>query len=71
MELPKPKPVKLTAADIERLRSMSRDGYAKILDFGLAKLVADRERALVARLRRRERGGGQETRRRPHRRRAP
>ena len=27
---------------------MSRDGYAKILDFGLAKLVAERERALVA-----------------------
>jgi DNA helicase-2/ATP-dependent DNA helicase PcrA len=26
----------------------SRDGYAKILDFGLAKLVAERERALVA-----------------------
>ena len=25
-----------------------RDGYAKILDFGLAKLVAQRERALVA-----------------------
>ena len=25
----------------------SRDGYAKILDFGLAKLVAERERALV------------------------
>src|SRR5215203_4283399 len=27
---------------------LSRDGYAKILDFGLAKLVAQRERALVA-----------------------
>jgi DNA helicase-2/ATP-dependent DNA helicase PcrA len=27
---------------------ISRDGYAKILDFGLAKLVAERERALVA-----------------------
>src|SRR5215207_5666593 len=27
---------------------LSRDGYAKILDFGLAKLVPDRERALVA-----------------------
>ncbi|HKN85190.1 MAG TPA: serine/threonine-protein kinase, partial [Pyrinomonadaceae bacterium] len=27
---------------------VSRDGYAKILDFGLAKLVAERERALVA-----------------------
>jgi DNA helicase II / ATP-dependent DNA helicase PcrA len=27
---------------------MSRDGYAKILDFGLAKLVAQRERALAA-----------------------
>jgi len=27
---------------------LSRDGYAKILDFGLAKLVAERERALVA-----------------------
>ncbi len=27
---------------------LSRDGYAKILDFGLAKLVADRERALAA-----------------------
>jgi DNA helicase II / ATP-dependent DNA helicase PcrA len=27
---------------------ISRDGYAKILDFGLAKLVARRERALVA-----------------------
>jgi len=27
---------------------ISRDGYAKILDFGLAKLVAQRERALVA-----------------------
>jgi DNA helicase-2/ATP-dependent DNA helicase PcrA len=26
---------------------LSRDGYAKILDFGLAKLVAERERALV------------------------
>jgi serine/threonine protein kinase len=26
----------------------SRDGYAKILDFGLAKLVAERERALAA-----------------------
>src|SRR5690349_6533716 len=26
----------------------SRDGFAKILDFGLAKLVAERERALVA-----------------------
>jgi len=26
----------------------SRDGYAKILDFGLAKLVAERDRALVA-----------------------
>ena len=27
---------------------LSRDGFAKILDFGLAKLVAERERALVA-----------------------
>jgi DNA helicase II / ATP-dependent DNA helicase PcrA len=27
---------------------LSRDGYAKILDFGLAKLVAERERALAA-----------------------
>jgi len=27
---------------------LSRDGYAKILDFGLAKLVAQRERALAA-----------------------
>ncbi|HET6893224.1 MAG TPA: serine/threonine-protein kinase, partial [Pyrinomonadaceae bacterium] len=27
---------------------ISRDGYAKILDFGLAKLIAQRERALVA-----------------------
>src|SRR4029079_10845040 len=27
---------------------LSRDGYAKILDFGLAKLVAERERAIVA-----------------------
>ena len=27
---------------------ISRDGYAKILDFGLAKLVAERERALAA-----------------------
>src|SRR5690349_2444014 len=27
---------------------LSRDGYAKILDFGLAKLVAERERALIA-----------------------
>ncbi|HEX6284265.1 MAG TPA: UvrD-helicase domain-containing protein, partial [Pyrinomonadaceae bacterium] len=27
---------------------LSRDGYAKILDFGLAKLVAERDRALVA-----------------------
>jgi DNA helicase-2/ATP-dependent DNA helicase PcrA len=27
---------------------ISRDGYAKILDFGLAKLVAQRERALAA-----------------------
>ncbi len=27
---------------------LSRDGYAKIVDFGLAKLVAERERALVA-----------------------
>src|ERR1700752_4955576 len=27
---------------------LSRDGYAKILDFGLAKLVAERERVLVA-----------------------
>jgi DNA helicase-2/ATP-dependent DNA helicase PcrA len=27
---------------------LTRDGYAKILDFGLAKLVAERERALVA-----------------------
>ena len=27
---------------------LSRDGYAKILDFGLAKLVAQRDRALVA-----------------------
>ncbi|HEX6715533.1 MAG TPA: serine/threonine-protein kinase, partial [Pyrinomonadaceae bacterium] len=27
---------------------ISRDGYAKILDFGLAKLVAERERAIVA-----------------------
>src|SRR5436190_14872566 len=27
---------------------LSRDGYAKILDFGLAKLVAEQERALVA-----------------------
>src|SRR5215211_923497 len=27
---------------------ISRDGYAKILDFGLAKLVAERDRALVA-----------------------
>jgi DNA helicase-2/ATP-dependent DNA helicase PcrA len=27
---------------------ISRDGYAKILDFGLAKLVAERERALFA-----------------------
>jgi len=27
---------------------LNRDGYAKILDFGLAKLVAERERALVA-----------------------
>lgn len=27
---------------------ISRDGYAKILDFGLAKLVAQRERAFVA-----------------------
>ncbi|HKR13532.1 MAG TPA: UvrD-helicase domain-containing protein [Pyrinomonadaceae bacterium] len=26
---------------------LNRDGYAKILDFGLAKLVAERERALV------------------------
>src|SRR5689334_3337218 len=26
----------------------SRDGFAKVLDFGLAKLVAERERALVA-----------------------
>src|SRR5215213_1058055 len=33
----------------ETLRLMiSRDGYAKILDFGLAKLVAERDRALVA-----------------------
>src|SRR4026207_805935 len=27
---------------------LSRDGYAKILDFGLAKLVAERNRAMVA-----------------------
>src|SRR4026209_1749329 len=27
---------------------LSRDGYAKILDFGLAKLVAERDRAMVA-----------------------
>ncbi|HJU93286.1 MAG TPA: UvrD-helicase domain-containing protein [Pyrinomonadaceae bacterium] len=27
---------------------LNRDGYAKILDFGLAKLVAERERAIVA-----------------------
>src|SRR4029078_3538617 len=27
---------------------ISRDGYAKILDFGLAKLIAQRERALAA-----------------------
>lgn len=27
---------------------LSRDGFAKILDFGLAKLVAERERALIA-----------------------
>src|SRR6185369_940493 len=27
---------------------LSKDGYAKILDFGLAKLVAQRDRALVA-----------------------
>ena len=27
---------------------LSRDGYAKILDFGLAKIIAERERALVA-----------------------
>ncbi len=27
---------------------LSRDGYAKILDFGLAKLVAERERAIAA-----------------------
>src|SRR5918999_1449616 len=27
---------------------LTRDGYTKILDFGLAKLVAERERALVA-----------------------
>ena len=27
---------------------ISRDGYAKVLDFGLAKLVAQRDRALVA-----------------------
>ena len=27
---------------------INRDGYAKILDFGLAKLVAEREKALVA-----------------------
>jgi DNA helicase-2/ATP-dependent DNA helicase PcrA len=27
---------------------LSRDGYAKILDFGLAKLIAERERAIVA-----------------------
>jgi len=27
---------------------LSRDGFAKILDFGLAKLVAERDRALVA-----------------------
>jgi DNA helicase-2/ATP-dependent DNA helicase PcrA len=27
---------------------LSRDGYAKILDFGLAKLIAERERALAA-----------------------
>src|ERR1041385_4395232 len=27
---------------------LSRDGFAKILDFGLAKLVAERERAIVA-----------------------
>src|SRR6476620_4090134 len=27
---------------------LSRDGYAKILDFGLAKLVAERDRALIA-----------------------
>ena len=27
---------------------LSRDGYAKVLDFGLAKLVAERDRALVA-----------------------
>ncbi|HET7286744.1 MAG TPA: protein kinase, partial [Pyrinomonadaceae bacterium] len=27
---------------------LNRDGFAKILDFGLAKLVAERERALVA-----------------------
>src|SRR5688500_2490979 len=27
---------------------LSRDGYAKILDFGLANLVAERDRALVA-----------------------
>src|SRR5689334_537618 len=27
---------------------LSRDGFAKVLDFGLAKLVAERERALVA-----------------------
>jgi hypothetical protein len=25
-----------------------RDGYAKILDFGLAKLIAQRERVLAA-----------------------
>ena len=27
---------------------LSRDGFAKILDFGLAKLIAERDRALVA-----------------------
>jgi DNA helicase-2/ATP-dependent DNA helicase PcrA len=27
---------------------LSRDGFAKILDFGLAKIIAERERALVA-----------------------